>query len=146
MPAEKNKIVIVDIDGVLVDYPNCFLEWVTSNTGKQYDSLQCMKDSMTRDEYEAVKEAYRCSGVKRVLKLNSFCRELLETCRLMGLSIWVVTTRPNREPIVGDTMFWLDANTPYDFVFFVMDKTEFVRSMKMNNLVMVLDDELGRLL
>jgi hypothetical protein len=141
-----DKLVLVDIDGFLTDYPGCFLKWVSYFKKKEYYSIDEMKDSLSTKEYEDIKEAYRCSGIKRELSLNPFCRELLMICWKMGFIIWIVTTRPEREPIKSDTIYWLNRNIHYDSVFFVEDKKAFISSIKGYQLMMIMDDELDKII
>ena len=138
-----SKTVMVDIDGVLTDYPGCFLRWVEENTGINYVNVQVMKSVLGIPAYEIIKEQYRDSGVKRSLPLNQDAFEILVVCKRMDYIILVVTTRPDREPVRTDTMFWLhDKHIPYDNVFFVTDKKEFVKE---HTIDIIMDDEMDKL-
>jgi len=138
-----SKTVMVDIDGVLTDYPGCFLRWVEQFTGINYVNVQVMKSVLGIPAYEIIKEQYRDSGVKRSLPLNQDAFEILVVCKRMDYIILVVTTRPDREPVRTDTMFWLhDKHIPYDNVFFVTDKKEFVKE---HTIDIIMDDEMDKL-
>jgi uncharacterized HAD superfamily protein len=141
------KIVIVDIDGILTDYPHCFLKWVKQHKKKTYASIPSMKKAISLSEYEVIKEEYRNSGIKRYLPVNQSVLEVLKTCKRNGYIIWIVTTRPKREPVVSDTLIWFENKLiPYDEIFFVTDKKEFIKQViRTNSIYIIIDDEMDKL-
>ena len=135
-------IVIIDLDGCLTDYPRVFLSWVAENKGFSCDSLEAMKASMSRDDYEEIKHSYRISGVKRSLPVSSGVKEALEDLKRNGIDIWVVTTRPSWEPVFSDTKYWLNTNNlPYHELFFVSNKPEFIEQNLSKGIRVVIDDD-----
>jgi uncharacterized HAD superfamily protein len=141
------KTVIVDIDGVLTDYPNCFLHWVKHVKNMYFNSVKDMKKHLGIEEYEKIKMEYRSSHIKRTLDVNNGFINILNKLHADGFTIWILTTRPNIEPVSTDTVFWLNNNKiPYDAVFFIKDKKEFLQSSSHNNIMVLIDDELSNIL
>jgi hypothetical protein len=143
-----NKIAIFDIDGVLADYPKCFLSWVNDNYNLKYDSIDEMKKTIEISRYEEIKLKYRQCGIKRKLPIDKDIVSLIKKCKNVGFTIWIVTTRPDIEPVKSDTLFWLKNNkVPFNEVFFVNDKKSFLKNLKCNkNINLILDDELNKLI
>ncbi len=120
-------IVVTDIDGCLVDYPKVFLSWVAENKNLAFNNLSDLRASMPTEEYENIKHHYRISGAKRAFSVLSDAKETLQWLKSKGLSIWVVTTRPDWEPVVSDTKHWLKASgIPYDELYFTENKKSFI--------------------
>ena len=137
----SKNIVITDLDGCLTDYPRVFLSWVAENRGLPFYSLEAMKASMSRDDYEEIKHSYRISGVKRNLPVCPGVKEALEELKRNGIDIWAVTTRPSWEPVFSDTKYWLNANNlPYHELFFVSNKREFIEQHLDKGIRAVIDD------
>lgn len=137
-----NDIAIIDIDGCLVDYPNVFLSWVSECEGVSFSSLQDLKDSMSRNKYEDLKHSYRISGIKRRLPLLPNAKETLSVIKNRGMTVWIVTTRPEWEPVASDTKYWLDKNNIlYDDIFFVTNKQSFLKTVKDDGIQIIIDDE-----
>ena len=136
-----NKIIMVDIDGPLVDYPKCFLDWVENNKDLHFDDLDNMKEQLSRREYEDIKEQYRFSGIKRKLPIINDAKETLMFFKQKGWKIWIVTRRPNISPVNVDTKYWLDYNAiPFDQLIFSQDKTQLFNGG--NNICIVVDDDI----
>lgn len=146
MHDQKDKVIIVDIDGILVDYPTCFLDWVKVNTGKAFGTIQDMKNETGLESYEIIKEQYRQSGIKRMLQPKQVFCNICNMLYEAGIVVFIVTKREKREPIIKDTIHWLDNNLHYDAVFFVKDKIEFMKSIGGCNIIGILDDNLTDLL
>lgn len=142
MIMNSNNIVITDIDGCLTDYPKVFLSWVSEYKGISFNSLEALKASMSHDDYEALKYSYRISGVKKSLPVYPNAKETLEMLKRSGMEIWIVTRRPNWEPVVSDTKFWLGKNNlPYDEIFFVANRKDFFKNTLDSGVRVVIDDE-----
>lgn len=137
----SKNIVIIDLDGCLTEYPRVFLSWVADVRGLSFGSLEAMKASMSRDDYEEIKHSYRVSGVKRSLPVCPGAKEALEELRRNSMDTWVVTTRPSWEPVFSDTKYWLKANNlPYNELFFVSNKLIFVKQNLSKGIRAVIDD------
>ena len=133
---------MVDIDGCLTEYPETFLRWLSESLGIRSNSLEMLKASTTPERYEALKYAYRTSGVKRELEVRPNARETMELLKKWGMRIWIATSRPQWEPVISDTKFWVKKNKlPHDKLIFANDKRQFLRSAVSAGLCLVIDDD-----
>jgi FMN phosphatase YigB (HAD superfamily) len=134
------NIVIIDIDGVLNDYPQCFYRWITTAYGASaMDGL--LQD---RARYETMKDEYRASGAKRTLPVDNDSRAALKILKRKGIPIVLLTDRPymKSKRISYDTMAWLDASDiPYDYLFwsYGQSKTHIVKKVK--SVLFMIDDK-----
>lgn len=135
------KIVMIDIDGCLTDYPQVFLDWVAENEGITYPNIETMKKTLSKERYEEIKTNYRLSGIKRTLPLIDGVKETLELIRQKGWIIWIATRRPHKHCFY-DTKYWLDSNKiPYERLFLVDDKKLLLN--KNRNIKIVVDDDVN---
>ena len=117
--------VLVDIDGVLSDYPNCFIAWVAKTKNIYFEQADENIDVLPLDTYEQLKREYRQSGIKAHLPVLPGAREMLSRIREAGLKIILITNRPYAEHcrIYADTLQWLKENElPYDAIIWAKDK------------------------
>ena len=72
---------VIDIDGVIVDYPNCFYDWAIANLYPDHSRREFQKlyESMNLLTREEVKKRYRQSGAKASLPLLPGAKEFLQT-------------------------------------------------------------------
>ena len=116
-------VVALDIDGTLGDWHSDFLEFAHNwlfgrrNPGRKgwFDYTGGALDyhmAVTKQEYRAVKLAYRQSGLKRDMPVFPGAQTLVNTVRAAGAEVWVCTTRPylRLDNIDPDTREWLDRN------------------------------------
>lgn len=109
-----------DIDGILTDYPNCWLDYLASCCGIRYQSI----DDAKRNEknYKLFKHKYRISGYKGLLKINASAVNVLSILKYeRNFSIIIATSRPlysNTYPNMYKlTITWLMENhVPFDFL------------------------------
>ena len=135
---ENNKKCIIDIDGVLNYYPQCFYDWANKHYNISKEDLLG-----NRVEYENIKKEYRCSGIKRVLPANQSSVDALVKLKDLGYSIILMTNRPYTEykNIVFDTYFWLDNNNiPYDYLYWSINRKVVDASKRIQNIDFVVDD------
>ncbi|HKL23422.1 MAG TPA: dUTP diphosphatase [Candidatus Nanoarchaeia archaeon] len=115
---KANKVVGVDIDGVLAAYPEHFLDFVNRKMGTDYSV-----ESLTNyDIYEALdlpenvtkelKDKFRQSGEKRFIPITEGAREFLKKLRKNGYQIVLLSARPYKKyrRIFADTKEWLEKN------------------------------------
>ncbi len=119
---------IVDIDGVVADYPRFFYEWSIKNFYPSHSLTEFAKlyksmDLLVKDN---LKTAYRKSGVKADMTVVRGARELLDCVRRRSqLKIILMTNRPYAEfyRIYPDTLTFLAKNSiPYDGIIWSRDK------------------------
>jgi len=111
--------VLVDVDGVLSDYPRCFHAWVVDNG---FDARLTVSDLLYR---ENVKKAYRESGAKANQPVLPGAHDLLDAIWEEKAKIILLTMRPYAQHyrIYPDTLLWLKKNgLQYDAILWAKDK------------------------
>jgi uncharacterized HAD superfamily protein len=119
------KICAIDLDGVLVDYPYAWINYVNQQLNEHFTNLHELKDSLTFNQYKKLKYAYRTSGIKATLSQINGASELTKMLRLKGYLIIILTARPLYEipEVFRDTLLWLrNNNICYDTLFVGKDK------------------------
>lgn len=120
------QIVVCDIDGVLGDYPETFLNYVRSQEFESksiypdfdsknvtsynlYKYLDGIVDTRTLKEY---KKSYRESGEIRSEKVNQGAVEFLKKLKSKGYYVVLLTSRPfgQYKNLYLDTYVWLKNN------------------------------------
>lgn len=143
--------VLVDIDGVLTDYPVCYYDWIFKQPWAQASVqghallVENYLRSMTIPERERVKREYRQSGEKAKLAMLPGARALLETIHEAGYKIILLTNRPYAKHfrIYPDTLEWLKNNElPYDAIIWARDKG-FEAVKNFSNILWAVDDSVG---
>jgi len=128
-----DKIVGVDIDGVLADYPRSFLEYINQELNTDFDSDNIVKYNIyeqfgiSTELGMKLKDRYRQSGQKRFIPVVDGAKEMLADLREQGYKIVLLTARPYQKynRIFSDTMEWLEKNDlVYDAIIFDEDKEE----------------------
>lgn len=112
---------LVDIDGVLADYPDYYYNWVYN----EYNLSPTAYDSQDLLRKKEIKDAYRRSGAKTNIPLLPGARDLLLLLRAEGVKIVLITMRPYAEHyrIYPDTLLWLKKHDlPYDAILWAKDK------------------------
>ena len=133
LKAGEDKIVGVDIDGVLADYPRSFVDFINEELGTNYtmdmvdsyDIYECL--GIPTEVGVKLKDKYRQSGRKRFIPVCEGAKEMLQWMRDQGYKIMLLTARPydKYKRIFADTMEWLEKNNlPYDSILFDEDKEE----------------------
>lgn len=140
----KNKEVIVfDIDGVLNNYPTCYLDWIYKETNIKYSDMVDIKEKLDIKTYENLKEKYRLSGVKANQPINKDTVKLMNQLKVAGNTIILYTTRPvNRyKRISSDTLKWLKKNkVPFDAIYWTDFQKEDFYKLGLNIKFIVEDD------
>jgi len=137
---ELQGVAIIDIDGVLNDYPQCFYRWIEVNHGK--GMLEGILQDRSR--YEIMKDEYRESGAKRKLPVNMDSRGALRILKDRGVPIILLTDRPYMKikRVAYDTMAWLDSfGIPYDYLFWSYGQSKTHIAKKVKSVAFVVDDK-----
>ena len=71
----NKKIITCDIDGVLTDYPKCWLEFLQDICGTLYNSTNEAKEK--EPNYSYYKDLYRESNYKATLPIINYNKEAL---------------------------------------------------------------------
>ena len=72
---QKKKIITCDIDGILTDYPSCWLKYLEKKCGNSYCTIEKAKHS--EKNYGLYKDQYRKSQYKANLPVNSHNKNVL---------------------------------------------------------------------
>ena len=136
------KIAVVDIDGVLADYPSCFIEWVKENKDFSFD-LSVREDDPLH--WRSLKHEYRMSGIKRDLPVVNGAPAFVRKLKEKGYFVLIATSRPvSLYPhLTFDTIYWLKTNEiEYDYLLFsdVEEKVSVLKDL-LKNVACVFDDE-----
>lgn len=122
----SQKVCAIDIDGVLVKYPECFVAWVNKTTNSQFQNLTAAKNTLSYSKYKELKREYRNSGVKATLPPMEGATEFTKSLANAGYQIVIITARdPNWEnrQVFRDTIIWLQKNKiAYDHLIWGKDK------------------------
>lgn len=135
---DNKKNCIIDIDGVLNYYPECFFSWVEANYSIDKESLLSNKVA-----YEKYKDLYRSSGFKRFIAPRISSVGALRELKSLGYSIILMTNRPNLEykNMFVDTVGWLDDNKiPYDYLYWSRGSKIVDVFNKIENVKFIIDD------
>jgi hypothetical protein len=108
----EKEVILFDIDGVINNYPTCYLDWVRSQKGLDFKSMEEIKSNIDLKTYEQFKQEYRLSGEKRSQPINKDTVKLMTTLKNQGETIILFTNRPvtKYKIIYSDTLFWLKKN------------------------------------
>lgn len=114
---KNTEVIVFDIDGVINNYPYCFVSWVNEKYNKQYKTFNELKND---NLYLYYKEQYRLSGDKAYQPVNNDTVETINKLNENGEKIVLYTVRPVRKykRIYYDTITWLkNNNVKYDAIF-----------------------------
>lgn len=144
----SQKVVGVDIDGVLNDYPQEFCEWLLRNAEEFRDRgdvpfLSTAKEELGPRRFLELKDKYRESGEKRRQRVRAGAKKLLDGLRAEGMSVVLLSARPywRFSRIYADTLEWLDAGgLRHDAVLFHQEKHRKIVESFPDLLAMVEDD------
>ena len=106
------KICAIDLDGVIVDYPKCFVDFVNDNTKYSFKNYREMKATLSAIEYLDVKNNYRESGAKKTLPIRKGAKGMIKYLKNKGYTIIILSKRPYKKyyRIFADTKHNLDSN------------------------------------
>lgn len=119
-------VVLVDLDGVLNEYPGPYLEFIRGKTGVEW-AWENLKRRENREVDQRWKHEYRTSGIKRRLPAIQDNVEAVRSLAAHGHDIVIMSQRPYHKylRIYGDTLFWLaEHNVPFRKLVFVESKED----------------------
>lgn len=133
----KEKICIIDIDGVISDYPKCFYEWVESEYGVD------IEDTCNMVAYEKYKDLYRSSGYKRNLPVIIDTISSMNKLKDLGYTIVLLTNRPINKyhRMCADTLYWLEkVKAKYDYIYWADGRKILAIHDKCKKIDFIVDD------
>ena len=112
MVYRMSKICALDIDGVLNNYPKCWVQFVNEKEGADFKTLNDMKDNLVYSKYKQLKDDYRSSGYKRYIPTREGAAYFTRQLRTLGYQIIIITSRPFEKypQLREDTLYWLKNN------------------------------------
>lgn len=128
---KDEKVVAIDIDGVLGEYPYWFLKFIFDKTGYNLNSLYEAKAQFGTIKYEELKSSYRQSGYKATMPASKNASEFTHLLHKKGYKVIILTARPYKEyyTIYPDTLNFLKNNEIY-FDAIVWDKEKHLKIIK----------------
>lgn len=154
---EKQKVAVIDIDGVLADYRLGLLFWIrqsipalSQKTIKHLQTTDTWINHHTMDltykDWLKTLEMFRMSGGKQSIPVYEGAKELLDLCHANDLEVVLLTSRPIDiySNIYRDTVEWLENNNlKYDKLLWSKSKAEMIYKMRLCERVsFAIDDEL----
>lgn len=138
------KIVGIDIDGVLNNYPSTWVSYLNSTLGTDFKSLYEAKDKLPFSKYKKLKSQYRDSGLSSGLEPKEGAVDFLKALKSMGYYIIIITSRPIDEhnSLLQQTTEWFkNKGLEYDFLYFSHSKhLDIIRKFK--NIEFLVEDNL----
>lgn len=148
-----DKIVGIDIDGVLADYYSHFIDYLNCKLSTAYNisDLKCpnVKDSFHINgiDYEHIKDAYRQNGEYKNIAAVNGAKELLDAFKTAGYQIALLTSRPYivYKRLFADTIEWLNKNSiKYDIILFDENKNAVLYRNFGDRVKFFIEDELEK--
>jgi 5'(3')-deoxyribonucleotidase len=138
-----NKVAIIDIDGVLSDYPNqIFFDFLESKTNIRFNSTNEVLNYYGRIEYDNIKNKFRKSGLKKNYLVRQESTDVINALRENEYFINIITSRPPLKENIESTRDWLNENgILFDQLFFVRGKASAYLDVKEIESLVVIDDE-----
>ena len=150
---EANRIVGVDIDGVLAAYPEHFLDFVNRKMNTNYK----VEELSSYNIYEALdlpnevtkelKDEFRQSGEKRYIPVLDEAKWFLKTLKKNNYQIVLLSARPYKKyrRIFADTKEWLEKNgLVYDAILWDEDKcSRLIKEFGENSVEFFVEDNLS---
>ena len=145
----KHPVILIDIDGVLSDYPKTFIKCFNKEYNTEYETLEELKEKHKNlIDYCDYKKIYRSSGIKRELEVIPNY-EVLNVWKNLGIKIVLLTSRPYERysRIYKDTIHWLYKNNIcFDFIVWNENKAEYaINKIGKKNILFAVDDEKGNI-
>jgi hypothetical protein len=115
-----NKLFIVDIDGVINNYPDHLLNYAKERYGLNVDNITDLKNNK---KYKEIKLSYRISGAKLNQEIRPEALEFIKKIKSNSWAVWIVTSRPDVSKNHENTRLWLSENQVfYDRLIFCRNK------------------------
>lgn len=122
---KNSKVAGIDIDGVLGDYENWFLQYCKDIHDLEFNSINELKKSIDIIKYEEIKSLYRQSGYKAIMPVCQGASKFTHDLKDKGYKVLILTARPYKEyyTIYPDTLKFLNDNDIYfDGIIFSEEK------------------------
>lgn len=140
------KKAVIDIDGVLNNYPETSISFCNSYLGTNFTTLEEMKTTLTYREYKSMREEYIKSVHKHDAPLKEGAKELIDYLKRNGYLIYIVTSRQLfKENQLEKTILWLKKHKiDYDYIYCSIKK-DFTIFEKFGHVDFVIEDNVKNL-
>ena len=109
------KIALIDIDGVLNHYPQCWIDYINDQLKTDFRTLEQCKKEILPNTYADLKRQYRNSDYKANLPVKDDGASLVLRLKQRGYDVFLVTSRPISDPnypnLLPLTERWLRKNS-----------------------------------
>ena len=137
-----NKIALIDIDGVLADFPNYFIQKFNIKYKTNYHEY----NDIPLEKRNIYKEYYRISGEKANIPLCDNAKNLIDELKRQHYIVILFTNRPIHlyKNIAYDTTEWITKNNLYcDTILFAEDKMlDVIKRFKIDNIKLYIEDNI----
>jgi len=123
--SKNTKVCAIDLDGVLVQYPEHWIKFINKQKSKKFRTLFDVKRALSNDEYLQLKHKYRETGFKMSVPIYPGANIFTRNLKSLGYSIVVLTKRPYKKyfRLFADTKISLDKKAiRYDAILFDQEK------------------------
>jgi|SRR5690554_1632508 len=140
------KKAVLDIDGVLNNYPETSISFFNSYLGTNFTTLEEMKTILSFKEYKSIKKEYVRSASKHDAPLKEGAKELVDYLKRKGYLIYIVTSRQLfKENQLEKTILWLKKRKiDYDYIYCSIKK-DFTIFEKFGHVDFVIEDNVKNL-
>jgi uncharacterized HAD superfamily protein len=131
--SKREKIAVFDLDGVICNYPENWLEFLNNKFYTSYrlndvKDLELIAPEIPRKEYYEAKFEFRESGLEALSpKPIKYSKKVLEYLKRNGYTIVILSSRPYRKHkrLFADTIQWLNIHKiPFDCILWDENKEE----------------------
>ena len=127
----KHRVAAIDLDGVLVNYPEDWLAFIEARTGVEIPletfSLAYGSDKLPREIYAKLKDEYRNGGWERQTLARPGARAFMEALKAKDFKLVILSARPvdRYKRLYADSIAWLrDNEIPFDVVIWDQHKED----------------------
>jgi len=126
---DKTKVCAIDLDGVLVKYPDNWINYINKIKKTSFKTLFDVKKNIDKEEYMSLKHQFREEGYEGNAQLYEGSKEFIDKLKSLGYSIVILTKRPYKKyfRLFADTKINLDkAEIFYDAIIFNDEKHKII--------------------
>lgn len=125
MRSDNYKKISIDIDGIMTDYPACWLKYLTIVHGiRECSSVAEARYRLGDALYEHLKQVYRLSEYKANLSLKDSFVYLYSVLKKVGYEICIATSRQLEGKPFQITVHFLEKNN-ISYVELINDKSKY---------------------
>lgn len=140
------KKAIIDIDGVLNNYPKTQIDFFNYALDANYKTLDEIKKSLSYYDYKYFKTEYRNSAFKHNAKPKHGAKKLLKYLRDNNYLIYIITARELfKYNQLERTILWLQSNNLYYDYIYCTQKKDFTIFEKFGHIDLVIEDNCDNL-